>query len=56
MLSSTQCRMIQAPDLVALLPKLHLNRHTPHAVIFAGPLYSPCPICTWIKAFSNLPY
>ncbi len=29
-----QCRHIQAPALAALLPKLHLNRHTSHAVIF----------------------
>lgn len=32
-----QCRTIQAPALAALLPKLHLNRHTPHAFVF-GPL------------------
>jgi hypothetical protein len=30
---------IQAPALAALLPKLHLYRHTPHAILFAGPTY-----------------
>jgi len=38
-LTQTQCRHIQAPALAAFLPKLHLNRHTPRAVIFAGPRY-----------------
>ncbi len=33
------CRAIQAPALAGLLPKLHLNRHTPRAVLFAGPRY-----------------
>ncbi len=33
-LTQHQCRQIQAPALAALLPKLHLNRHTPHAVLF----------------------
>jgi hypothetical protein len=35
-----QCRLIQALVLAAgLLPKLHLNRHTPRAVLFARPTY-----------------
>jgi hypothetical protein len=38
-LTETQCRIIQAPILEAILPKLHLNRHTPRAVLFAGPCY-----------------
>jgi hypothetical protein len=38
-LTDTQCRFIQAPALVALLPKLHLNHHTPHAVIFGDYKY-----------------
>jgi hypothetical protein len=29
-----QCRHVPAPALAALLPKLHLNRHTPHSVVF----------------------
>ena len=36
-LTETECRRIQAPILEALLPKLHLNRHTSRAVLFAGP-------------------
>jgi hypothetical protein len=35
----TQCRFIQTPALQALLPKMHLNQHTPHAVLFGEPLY-----------------
>lgn len=38
-LTQAQCRYIQAPVLEAILPKLHLNRHTPRAVLFAGPRY-----------------
>jgi hypothetical protein len=38
-LTQKQCRTIQAPALEALLPKLHLNRHTPRAVLFSGPHY-----------------
>jgi hypothetical protein len=34
-----QCRFIQALALEALLPKLHLNRHSPGAVLFGGPKY-----------------
>jgi hypothetical protein len=34
-LSQKQCRTIQAPALAALLPKLHLNRHTPRAELKA---------------------
>ncbi len=33
-LTQQQCRHIQAPALAALLPKLHLNRHTPQAILF----------------------
>jgi hypothetical protein len=33
-LTQQQCRHIQAPALAALLPKLHLNQHTPHAILF----------------------
>jgi len=39
MLSSEDCRYIQAPALAALLPKLHLNRHTPRAVLFGSSNY-----------------
>ncbi len=35
-LTQAQCQKIQAPALSALLPKLHLNQHTPHAVIFGS--------------------
>jgi hypothetical protein len=35
-LTEKQCRHIQAPVLEAILPKLHLNRHSPRAVLFAG--------------------
>jgi len=38
-LTEQQCRHIQAPVLEAILPKLRLNRHTPQAVLFAGPHY-----------------
>ncbi|MFO0446277.1 MAG: hypothetical protein ACK51L_01300, partial [bacterium] len=38
-MTETECRRIQAPILEAILPKLHLNRHTPRAVLFAGPRY-----------------
>jgi hypothetical protein len=34
-----QCRAIQAPALAALLPKLHLNCHSPRAVLFGGLRY-----------------
>jgi hypothetical protein len=36
-LTEKQCWHIQAPVLTAILPKLHLNHHTPRAVLFAGP-------------------
>jgi len=39
MLTHQQCRRIQAPVLEAILPKMHLNRHTLHAILFAGPRY-----------------
>jgi hypothetical protein len=38
-LTQKQCRMIQAPVLEAILPKLQLNMRTPRAVLFAGPRY-----------------
>jgi len=31
--------MIQAPALAALLPKLHLNKNSPRAIIFGSSLY-----------------
>ncbi len=37
--SYTQQQCCQAPVLEAILPKLHLNRHTHRAVLFAGPSY-----------------
>jgi hypothetical protein len=39
LLTPSQCRTIQAPALAAFLPKLHLNRHSPRAVLFPGPRY-----------------
>lgn len=38
-LTQNQCRHIQAPALAALLPKLHLNQHTPQAILFGVPCY-----------------
>ena len=38
-LTQQQCRKIQAPALAALLPKLHLNRHTSHHIIFGEHRY-----------------
>jgi hypothetical protein len=38
-LTEHHCRHIQAPVMEAILPKLHLNRHSPRAVLFAGPRY-----------------
>jgi hypothetical protein len=38
-LTSAQCCFIQAPAFTALLPKLHLNRHSPHTALFAGDIY-----------------
>jgi hypothetical protein len=38
-LTEKQCHHIQALILEAILPKLHLNRHSPRAVLFAGPRY-----------------
>jgi hypothetical protein len=38
-LTPAHCKYIQAPALAWLLPKLHLNRHMPHAILFEGPLY-----------------
>jgi hypothetical protein len=38
-LTEKQCKTIQALALAALLPKLHLNHHTPHAVISGAQEY-----------------
>jgi hypothetical protein len=38
-LTQQQCWDIQAPALEALLPKLHLNQHTPRAILFGSALY-----------------
>ncbi len=38
-LMQVQCRSIQAPAMAALLPKMHLNRHTPHAVLYGERRY-----------------
>jgi len=38
-MTEKQCRHIQAPAVEAILPKLHLNRHTSHALLFAGERY-----------------
>jgi len=38
-LTEQQCRHIQAPILEAILPKLHLNHHSPRAVLFASSRY-----------------
>lgn len=38
-LTQAQCRSIQSPVMAAILPKLHLNRHTPHAIIYGEHLY-----------------
>jgi hypothetical protein len=38
-LTQLQCRSIQSPVMASLLPKLHLNRHTPHAVLYGEHLY-----------------
>ncbi len=33
-LKQQQCHHIQAPAFAALLPKIHLNQHAPHAILF----------------------
>ncbi len=38
-LTQKQCQHIQAPAFAALLPKLHLNQHTPHVVLYGEPCY-----------------
>jgi hypothetical protein len=38
-LTPSQCKMIQGPALAALLPKIHLNHLTLHAVLFATSKY-----------------
>jgi hypothetical protein len=51
-----QCRKIQAPALAALLPKLHLNQHTPHAVIFSDKAYGGLTIPSYFidQSFNQL--
>ncbi len=39
-LSQKQCQYVQAPALTALLPKLHVNRHTAHVILFGEYRYS----------------
>jgi ribonuclease HI len=38
-LTEIQCHHILAPIMEAILPKSHLNRHTPRAVLFARPRF-----------------
>jgi hypothetical protein len=38
-LTQKQCQHIQAPALAALLPKMHLNQHTPHVIVFGENKY-----------------
>lgn len=38
-LTQHQCRHVQAPALAARLPKLHLNRHTSHLILFGDHHY-----------------
>jgi len=38
-LTPAQCKQIQAPSLAALLPKFHMNPHSPHAVVFDSAMY-----------------
>jgi len=38
-INQQHCKHTQAPALAGLLPKLKLNHHTPHAILFAGPKY-----------------
>jgi hypothetical protein len=38
-LTPAQCKQIQAPALAALLPKLHMNQHSPHTVVFSSAAY-----------------
>jgi hypothetical protein len=52
-LTEKQCRHIQAPILEAILPKLHLNRHSPRAVFFAGPRYGGI---SFPEYYANLGY
>jgi hypothetical protein len=50
-LTKTHCHHIQAPILEALLPKMHLNRHTPRAVLFAGPRYGGFQLAEYYTDF-----
>jgi hypothetical protein len=54
-LMKKQCKTIQAPALAALPPKLHLNCHTPHAVILGDQEYDSLasPELTQIKVIIN---
>jgi hypothetical protein len=38
-LTQQQCRHIQAPAMAALLPKMHMNRNTSHAIVFGEPRF-----------------
>lgn len=38
-LTPDQCHIVQSPALASLLPKLHLNCHSPRTILFAGPTY-----------------
>jgi hypothetical protein len=57
-LTEKQCQHIQAPVLAEILPKLHLNHHTPRAVLFAGPRYGGLSISENYKdlGYSHLQY
>jgi ribonuclease HI len=50
-LMETHCRHIQAPILEAILPKMQLNRHTPRAVLFAGPRYGGFQLAEYYTDF-----
>jgi hypothetical protein len=39
MLTQQQCHHIQAPAFAALLPKVHINQHTPHVVLYKEPSF-----------------
>lgn len=38
-LTQKQCQYVQAPALAALIPKLHVNRHIAHVIIFGAHRY-----------------
>jgi hypothetical protein len=57
-LTEKQCRHIQAPILEAILPKLHLNQHSPRVVLFAGPRYGDLRLPEYYteSGYSHLQY